>query len=85
MPPCRCSALYHEKNSRQKSFASSMLPKRPGKPGWYLTVLNCASEYGLSFEIRGRLSDCVMPQVGQQLRRALARHGRSPVSCLSSG
>ena len=24
--------------------ASSMLPNRPGKPGWYLTVLKCASE-----------------------------------------
>jgi len=41
-------------DSRQKSFASAMLPKRPGKPGWYLMVLKCASEYGLSFETMGR-------------------------------
>ena len=29
----RCSVLYHRKKSRQKTFASSMQPRRPGKPG----------------------------------------------------
>ena len=57
MPPCLCWVLYHRKNSRQKSFASSMQPNRPGKPGWYLMVLKCTSEYGLSFETLGRPTD----------------------------
>ena len=54
-----------------------MQPKRPGKPGWYLRVLNCASEYGLSFETRGAAEGLGEAQVGQQLGRTLSGH-RSP-------
>ena len=32
--------------------------KRAGKSGRYIKVLNCDSEYGLSFETRGR--ECVL-------------------------
>ena len=78
MPPCRCSVLYHWKNVRQKSFASSMQPNRPGKPGWYLTVLNCASEYGFVVRDPGAAQRLRDAQVGQQLRRALGRHGSAP-------
>ena len=36
--------------------------KRPGKPGWYFRVLNCASENGLSSDTWGRLSERVTPR-----------------------
>ena len=41
IPPWRCSVLYQGKNVRQKAIAAVM--SRPGKPGWYFRVLNCAS------------------------------------------
>jgi len=54
--------VVHGKNDRQESIASGWPAKRPGKPGWYFTVLNWASENGLSSETRGRESDCVTPR-----------------------
>jgi hypothetical protein len=39
-----------------------MHPKRSGKSGRYLSVLNCASEYGLSFETWGLECVLVMPR-----------------------
>ena len=48
IPPWRCSVLYHGKNDRQKAVAGSIPRKRPGNPGWYFSVLNYASENGLS-------------------------------------
>src|SRR3954470_22171268 len=54
MPECRCSALYQWKKRWQNARASSMQPNRSGKSGRYFRVRNCASEYGLSLEVRGR-------------------------------
>ena len=53
-PPWRCSLLYQGKKSPQWARACSMQPKRSGKSGRYFSVLNCASENGLSFETCGR-------------------------------
>jgi hypothetical protein len=49
-----CSWLYQWKKRRQNARPSSTEPNRPGNSGRYLSVLNCASEYGLSFEQCGR-------------------------------
>lgn len=48
MPEWRCVWLYQSKNGRQKLWATAIEPNRSGKPGRYFSVLNCASEYGLS-------------------------------------
>src|SRR5580658_7851719 len=58
IPEWRCSKLYQGKKSWQKRRASWIEPKRSGKLGWYLSVLNWDSEYGLSSETCGRL--CVL-------------------------
>jgi hypothetical protein len=42
------------KNRWQNASASSYEPNRAGKSGRYLSVLNCASENGLSLETCGR-------------------------------
>src|SRR5439155_6911985 len=44
----------HWKKRRQKARPSSIEPKRSGNAGRYLSVLKCASEYGLSLEQWGR-------------------------------
>src|SRR5450756_532412 len=62
MPECRWVVLYQVKNVWQKKRASWMDPKRRGNPGRYLRVLNWASEYGLSFEVYGRLWVLVTPR-----------------------
>ena len=62
IPPWRCSVLYHGKNDRQKTVAGSIPGNRPGNSGWYFSVLNCASENGLSSETCGRLSERVTPR-----------------------
>ena len=80
IPPCRCSVLYQGKKERQKAVATAASSKRPGKPGWYFRVLNCASEKGLSSLTWGRLSERVTPEVGEELRGALAGHGAAPRS-----
>src|SRR5437667_8631803 len=49
-PVWRCSVLYQGKKTWQCARASWIAPKRSGKSGRYLRVLNCASEKGLSFE-----------------------------------
>src|SRR5437764_15005963 len=54
MPECRCSSLYQLKKRWQKARAPCSEPKRSGNSGRYFKVLNCASEYGLSFEQWGR-------------------------------
>ena len=46
----------------QKERASWIDPKRSGKPGRYLSVLNCASEYQLALETCGRECDLVTPR-----------------------
>jgi hypothetical protein len=45
--------LYQSKNSRLNALACSIESNRAGNPGRYLSVLNCASEYGLSVEVYG--------------------------------
>src|SRR3954454_12632015 len=62
MPAWRWSKLYQRKNRWQWARASSMEPKRPGKSGRYLSVLNWLSENGLSFDTRGRLWLLVTPR-----------------------
>src|SRR5674536_334881 len=54
MPERRCSVLYHEKKPRPNERASWMDPKRLGNSGRYFSVLNWASEKGLSLEVWGR-------------------------------
>jgi len=49
------------------SRASSIEPNLPGKAGQYLSVLNCASEYGLWFEVWGWEVRSTDPQKGEQL------------------
>src|SRR5487761_1708249 len=61
-PECRCWVLYQWKNAWQWARAASIEPKRAGKPGRYLRVLNCASEYGLSLLTSGREWDWVTPR-----------------------
>ena len=53
IPAWRCSVLYQGKNDRQKAMAAVRSWKRPGNPGWYFRVLNCASENGLSSDTWG--------------------------------
>ena len=50
------------KNVRQKLLASRMEPKRCGKSGRYLRVLNCAPENGLSLLVCGRECVLVIPR-----------------------
>ena len=50
IPDCRYSVLYQVKKAWQCARASSIDPKRSGKSGRYLSVLNWVSEYGLSPE-----------------------------------
>src|SRR5665811_1210724 len=59
MPVWRCSWLYHCTKSAKKHRASARQPKRSGKVGAYLRVLNQASLYGLSLETFGRECDLV--------------------------
>ena len=54
IPPWWCSALYQSNSLAQMARASSIEPNRSGNSGRYLSVLNCASENGLSFETCGR-------------------------------
>jgi hypothetical protein len=54
----RCSWLYQRKNPCPKARPSPSDPNRSGKLGLYLSVLNRASENGLSLETCGRL--CVL-------------------------
>src|SRR6266566_1577134 len=65
-PEWRCWWLYHWKKRWQNARPSSMEPNRPGNSGRYLSVLNCASEYGLSLEQCGR----------ERLRRQVRTAGR---------
>src|SRR5260370_42164692 len=53
-PEWRCWWLYHWKKRWQNARPSSMEPNCPGNSGRDLSVLNCASEYGLSLEQCGR-------------------------------
>src|SRR5674476_34571 len=59
MPVWRCSWLYHWTKASKKHRASARHPKRSGKVGLYFSVLNQASEYGLSLETFGRECDLV--------------------------
>lgn len=54
IPEWRCSWLYYAVNSSMNSLASWTESNRSGKLGPYFTVLSNASEYGLSFDTRGR-------------------------------
>jgi hypothetical protein len=62
IPEWRCSVLYQGKNRWQKARASSIEPKRAGKPGRYLRILKWASEYGSSLLVCGRLWLLAMPR-----------------------
>jgi len=62
--------------------ASWIAPNRSGNAGRYFSVLNCASENGLSLETWGPAMRLRDPQVGEQEREqasrsspALGRHG----------
>ena len=50
-----------EEGPAEGGRGAAMPAKRPGKPGWYFRVLNCASEKGLSSLTGGRLRERVMP------------------------
>src|SRR5262245_33803222 len=50
------------KNAWQYAGTSWIEPKRAGNVGRYLSVLNCASENGLSFETYGRACVFVTPR-----------------------
>src|SRR4051812_33397497 len=54
MPVWWWAWLYQVKNVSQKARASWIEPNRAGNVGWYLTVLNAASENGLSLDTCGR-------------------------------
>ena len=54
--------MYHGKKTWQWARASWIEPKRSGKAGRYLRVLNCASENGLSLETCGRAWVLVTPR-----------------------
>jgi hypothetical protein len=43
-----------------------MEPNLPGNAGQYLSVLNCASEYGLSLDTCGRECDWSIPSVASR-------------------
>src|SRR5690606_306194 len=49
--------IVYSKNSWQNSRAFWIEPNLPGNAGQYLRVLKFASEYGLSFDTRGRECD----------------------------
>jgi hypothetical protein len=57
--------VYQGKKRRQNASASSKEPKRAGKWGQYLSVLNCASENGLSSETCGRECDGSTPRIAR--------------------
>ncbi len=61
-PTWWCSVLYQGKRSPQSNLPCSSEPKRSGKSGRYLMVLNCDSENGLSFETCGREWVLVTPR-----------------------
>jgi hypothetical protein len=65
--------LYQGKNSWQCARAASIEPNRAGNAGRYFRVLNWASEYGLSSDVRAGvgLGDA---EVGEQQRDRLGRH-----------
>ncbi len=79
--PCNRSWLYQRKNARQWSRAASIEPKRAGKSGRYFSVLNWASEYGLSFETCGRECDW-QARLTRGLSHTGAAAGGVPVSCI---
>ncbi len=54
--------LYQGKKSWQCARAAWIVGNRAGNPGRYFSVLNCASEYGLSLETCGREWDWVTPR-----------------------
>src|SRR5271166_2874062 len=58
-----------------------MQPKRLGNCGWYLRVLKCASENGLSFEVCGLLCDLVTPRSASRKAVALAFMGPPRSAC----
>jgi hypothetical protein len=66
--------LYQVKDESQNARASWIEPNRPGNDGWYLTVLNAASEYGLSL----RRADAMRTQ-HVQIRDLLRGHRRAAV------
>ena len=55
-----------EEQAKERSPSSSEA-KLPGKNGQYFNVLNCASEQGLSFEVRGRLCDLTTPRSSRRV------------------
>ena len=55
--------------------------KRPGKPGWYFSVLNWASENGLSSLTWGRPSERVTPRSASSCAVHLAVMGEPRSEC----
>lgn len=54
--------LYQVKKRWQNARVSAIEPNRSGKSGRYFSVLDGASEQGLSFEVCGREWDSVTPR-----------------------
>ena len=77
--------MYHGKNAAQWARPSSHEPNRSGKLGWYLRVVNCASEYGLSLEPCGRDWVLVIPRSASRHATGFevmaAPRSACPVSC----
>ncbi len=67
-PLWRCSWLYQGKKTCPNARPSAIDPNRSGNWGQYLSVLNWASENGLSLETCGRL--CVFTTPRSARRRA---------------
>ena len=61
-----------------------MSGKRPGKPGWYLRVLNWASENGLASLTRARPSERVIPRSARSWAVHLLVIGAPQSECRAS-
>ena len=80
IPACRCSVLYQGKNERQKAVVAAMSSNRPGIRV-VLQGLELRLGEGVVVTDLGTAERTGHPEVGQQLRGALAGH-RCPADAL---
>src|SRR3954447_176058 len=79
IPEWRCWWLYQSKKLRPKARACSMLWKRSGNPGRYLSVLNCASESRVVGGGVGTRVALEHAEIGQEKGHGLAGHRTAAV------
>ena len=72
IPACRCSVLYQGKNERQKVVATATSSNRPGEAGVVLQGLELRLGEGVVVADLGAAERAGHPEVGEQLRGALA-------------